>query len=389
MLKSAICCGGEAPSRKGQGFAGREKAYGRMPKLPDRGRPRDQVPGSPEPRLQQASLLDTGRGELAQEIFLVRDREFCRAGGRGRPAVRGEIGQRGVRFVTHARHDGDARVMNGADGRLLVERPEVLQRPAAACHDQHVGALGMVGGKPVEGGNGFDYLTGRVIALHHHGLDDDVRHGISSFQDSQNIPDGCATSGGHHAYPIRERGDGALPGGIEESLGRKPAAQFCEGLLQGAFAGGGHGPYGNLDVASGWVHAETSADPDLQTIRRPEAESLDIGLPHHAAHLPFGVLQREVEMPGSGAAQVGEFALEKERTELRFQAALEAVDKGANLFWSLLRIPGSGLHVSFAHTKRERTMGKGDKRSRRGKITNKSYGKSRPRKSTKKNAKKA
>lgn len=34
-------------------------------------------------------------------------------------------------------------------------------------------------------------------------------------------------------------------------------------------------------------------------------------------------------------------------------------------------------------------MGKGDKRTRRGKITNKSYGKSRPRKSTKKNAKKA
>ncbi|NNE70020.1 MAG: 30S ribosomal protein THX [Rhodothermales bacterium] len=33
-------------------------------------------------------------------------------------------------------------------------------------------------------------------------------------------------------------------------------------------------------------------------------------------------------------------------------------------------------------------MGKGDKRSKRGKITNKSYGKSRPRKSNKKAAKK-
>ena len=74
-----------------------------------------------------------------EELRPIRDDDLGGGGRRRRPDVGGEVGQRDVRLVADAADDRDPMGDDGPDDRLVVERPEVLERPAAAGQDRDRG----------------------------------------------------------------------------------------------------------------------------------------------------------------------------------------------------------------------------------------------------------
>ena len=81
--------------------------------------------------------------------------------GRGRAHVGGEVGDGEVDLVPDAADHGDGRGDDGARQALVVERPQILERAAAAGEDQHV-AFGAPAGELER----RDDLRGRLRALH-------------------------------------------------------------------------------------------------------------------------------------------------------------------------------------------------------------------------------
>ena len=78
-------------------------------------------------------------GDLDEQVAAHRHRHLGRRRRRRRALVGDEIDQRDVGLVADRRDQRDHALGRGAHHDLLVERPEVLQRAAAARDDQHVG----------------------------------------------------------------------------------------------------------------------------------------------------------------------------------------------------------------------------------------------------------
>ncbi len=64
--------------------------------------------------------------------------QLCGGGWRRGADVGREIGQRHVHLVAHARHDGNRMRPDGPYDAFVVERPQILQRAAAAGQDDHL-----------------------------------------------------------------------------------------------------------------------------------------------------------------------------------------------------------------------------------------------------------
>ena len=69
--------------------------------------------------------LDPVQG-LSQRM-LIRGCQFCSGRGRRGPEVSYEIADAEIRLVAYGRHNGDARVINGAGHPLVIESHQVLQ----------------------------------------------------------------------------------------------------------------------------------------------------------------------------------------------------------------------------------------------------------------------
>ena len=76
--------------------------------------------------------------DLDEQFAAHRHRHFGRGGRRRRALVGGEIDQRDVGLVADRRDQRDHAVGGGANHDLLVERPQILQRAAAARDDQQI-----------------------------------------------------------------------------------------------------------------------------------------------------------------------------------------------------------------------------------------------------------
>ena len=91
---------------------------------------------------------DRGRGpiprpaERPEPLRPVRHHELRRRGRGRRPDVRREVGERHVDLVADPGHDRQPVLDDRPDDPFVVERPEVLERAAAAGEDRQLGRLG-------------------------------------------------------------------------------------------------------------------------------------------------------------------------------------------------------------------------------------------------------
>ena len=242
--------------------------------------------------------------------------------GRGAP-IRDEVDQGGVRLVPHGRDDRDGRRRHDARQALVVEAPQVLDRAAAPRHDQQVGAGdGAVPGHGVEAANGVPDLATGGVALDHDWPDDDPA-GPALGDPVQDVANDGAGRAGDNADRARIEGDGRLAGRIEQALARQFDLQPFELGQEGAGAGRLHRFDHDLVRRPRRVGGDLAGDDDLEACLRLDAEAARRAFPDHAVDSRLVVLQRQIDVAGGVAIDLGHLASQPDVAEPVLQRALQ------------------------------------------------------------------
>jgi hypothetical protein len=95
---------------------------------------------------------------------------------------------------------------------------------------------------------------------------------MAAADDGDDVADDGTGGGGDDADATREGGQGALASGIEEAFGVKTGLELLEGKLERASATWLHGVGDELELTSGFVDGDATADEDGEAIGGTEAE---------------------------------------------------------------------------------------------------------------------
>ena len=199
---------------------------------------------------------------------------------------------------------------------LLVERPEILDRSAAAADDDDVDA---VDARRSLCSAARD-LERRALALHARRTDDEVRVGVAPAEHLDDVADRRAVERGDDADLARQRRQRPLARGVEQPFGLQPLLQLIEGELQRAEPLRLEVLADELIFALGLVDRDAAARDDVQAVVRLELQVAQRRAEHHALDLRAGVLQREVQVAGVPDAAVRELALDPDFEELGLRA---------------------------------------------------------------------
>ena len=212
------------------------------------------------------------------EVVANRDRNLCSAGRRRGAGIRDIVDKRRVGFVPDS---GDKRYLafeGGAHQALFVERPEILDRTAAATDDKNVRAVFRRHG--VEAPNARLDLRGGPVALHERWPDNDADR--KALPDPvENIADDRACRTGHHADGTRKIGEGLLVPLVEQAFGGQLFLALFQQRHEGARAGWPHEVCDELIVGPALIDRESALRDDLQAFFRLEWETGDRSLPHY------------------------------------------------------------------------------------------------------------
>ena len=196
-----------------------------------------------------------------------------------------------------------------ADHDLLVERPQVFQRTAAARDDQQIGARNPARFRQrVKTADRCRDLFGRAVALH---LDRPHQYAARKavLQAVQDVADHRAGGRGHDADHFRQPGQQLLAALGEQAFGRELLLALFHQRHQRADAGRLERLDHDLVFRRAGVGRELAGRDDLQSLLRLEAHPVERALPDHRLDLGVLVLEREIAMPGRmGPAEAGDLA---------------------------------------------------------------------------------
>ncbi|MCW0466403.1 hypothetical protein NB705_003476 [Xanthomonas sacchari] len=237
------------------------------------------------------------------EIALIGHQQFGGDRRGGRAQVGGEIGQGHVGLVADGRHHrGDCRG-DGACQVFVVERPQVLERTAAAGQQDRVVAAAGVCLAQQRG----DLRRG-AVALDQARQDVHLQQRHAPAEHAQHVAHRGAAGRGDDRQAPHEAGQGALALAGEQAFGGEPGLELLERPAQRAFAGFLQMIQHQLVVAARFVQGQAPARQHPQAFARHEPQPLALGLEHRAAHLRARILQGEIEVAGRGAGDVAQFA---------------------------------------------------------------------------------
>ena len=249
-------------------------------------------------------LLDAAGYEKKQAIrqvidlpgqLLRRRHEAHRGlGGRGGPEIGDELDDGGVGFVADGGDEG-----NGAgEGRVcdlsLIERPKILERPAAPGHEDGIDAKPRV--MPVHPPDGPCDIVRGPLALHEH-VDDQQGHGPAALRRGRDdIVDRRAFGGGDDGDPAGQNGQRLLAGLVEVPQLAQLPAHRPELLLQGPCPDGLQVGDVELGPPLGRIVAHVAGGEDFIAVLGRETELLGRGRPGDATHHRRLILEREVQV---------------------------------------------------------------------------------------------
>ena len=210
-------------------------------------------------------------------------------------------------------HAGDHRNFRGAyrpRDDLLVKRPEILDRAAAAPAEDHVGLA-----LPVELFKRVNNLARRARALHRGRREQNRYVGIAPPGHAHNVAQHRAGARRRHADHARIGGNFLFNGLIEQPLGGQPALERLKAHVQFAHALALHRLHIELKLSALGIERRAAPDRHALPVLRPEIERLRRRAEHHARHARFLVLEREVEMSAGVALKAGNLALHAQRAQ--------------------------------------------------------------------------
>ncbi|MHC2750878.1 hypothetical protein ACVIWV_006332 [Bradyrhizobium diazoefficiens] len=204
---------------------------------------------------------------------------------------------------------GDHALGCGPHHDLLVERPEILQRAAAARDDQHIRARNLAALRQrVEAADRGRNLLGRAFALH---LDRPHQHmaGEAVLQPVQDVADDGAGRRGHDADHLRQPGQQLLARLVEQALGGELLLALLHQRHQRADTGRLQRLDHDLVFRGARIGRELAGGDDLEPLLGLEAHPAVHALPDHRLDLGALVLQREIAVAGGmGAAKARDLA---------------------------------------------------------------------------------
>ena len=208
------------------------------------------------------------------------------------------VDQGPVGLVAHGGDEGNVARGGGAHHRLVIEAPEILQRPAAPRHDDDAGPWDASAlGQGVEALDGAGHLRPAGLPLHPHGPDDDAA-GKTVGDAVENVADDRARGRGDDANHFGQEGDELLAGGVEEAF----AGELAPTLLQQGHEGAD--PCGldalHHDLVGGFARkgGDLAGRDDLQPLLRLGAHAGVGAFPDHRVDAGGGVLEGEIAMAG-------------------------------------------------------------------------------------------
>ena len=110
-----------------------------------------------------------------------------------------------------------------------------------------------------------------------------------------------------------------LAGRIEQAFGFEPGLELVIGAAQCAFAGFFHVVEDQLVVAAGFIQGQAATHQYAHAFARDELQPLAFGFEHRRTHLRAGILQGEVQVPGSRPADTAQFAFHPDHRERALQ----------------------------------------------------------------------
>ena len=223
--------------------------------------------------------------QLGDQVGAHRHRHFGCGGRRRRAPVGGEVDQGHVGLMADRRNERDHALGRGAHHDLLVERPQVLQRAAAAGDDQEIGPADAAAcGQRIEAADGGGDLLGRAVALHLDRPDDDVaREAVG--EPMQDVADHRAGRRGDDADHLRQERQELLSRLVEQALGGELALALLEQRHQRAEAGRLQGLDDDLVARAVGIGGELAGDDDLHALFGLDPHAGERSLPDHAVDL--------------------------------------------------------------------------------------------------------
>jgi hypothetical protein len=267
--------------------------------------------GMAPPGLYQAMPVTRQCGEPLEAV----GHRPHRGTGRGRgPQVGHEVGDREVGLMPHPADHRDRAGGDRPGEALVVERPQILDRPAAPDQQQHV-ALGAGRG----GGEGPDQLAGRLGALHRCGVQDDRHLRGAAREGRQHVAQRGRAGGRHDADSPRRRRGHPLATLLEQAFRLQLGLQSQELLEQVARPGLPHQFHVDLEVAPGLVQPHLGPDLHPVTVGRRERDVLVASPEHHRPHRGLRILEAEVPVPARRAGEVGDLPGNPQQREASLQ----------------------------------------------------------------------
>src|SRR5579871_535493 len=204
--------------------------------------------------------------------------------------------------------------MNRARHALIVERPQVLERPTAAGEDQYI-ALGACG----SAAQGRDQLGHRGGALYGGWINEHSRAAVAARQHMQDVAQRRARRRGDQPDPSREARECALALGSEQPFGREPDLEPLELALQRTESGFLEMLNDQLVFTTRLVDAQPSTHQQLRPGARGKADQKVLGAEHGAAHLSVAILEREVPVAGGRLREIRELPLDPEHPHIALE----------------------------------------------------------------------
>ena len=244
-----------------------------------------------------------------QQLRAHRHRPFGGRGRRRRAHVGGEVDQRHVGLVADR---GDQR--DHARGRrphddLIVERPQILERAAAARDDEQVGSADRpVHRQRVEAHDGGGDLLGGAFALHAHRPHQHVA-GEPVGKPMQNVADNGTSRRGNDADQFRQERQRLLSRCVEQAFGGELFLALFDQRHQRAEPRRFQRLDHDLVFRLTGIGRQASGDEDFEPFLRLEAQAAERSLPDHRLDLGARILQREIAVAGGMRSAVsGDFA---------------------------------------------------------------------------------
>src|SRR4051812_13041482 len=194
---------------------------------------------------------------------------------------------------------------NGARDRFLVERPKIFERSSAAADEDDVVQL-----PAREVSDGDRDLARGIAALHADRINLHLQPFEAASEDVEDVANRSTGRAGNDGDPLRQHRNRLLSRRIEQSFLGELLFELLECQLQRAEAGRLDGDSVELELPLLFVKREASADDELQSVFNAEAEEACVRREQDHAHLGSRILNRKIDMTGSGTDDVRRFALD-------------------------------------------------------------------------------